>query len=110
MNEIERESIILNSAWRMIDDMVNWKMFVRNDREGPTSLMFETRHHARLFIILLGDFLSEVRAFKGKPMPLGLKKVPANVRPSDLTFIFHLRQVLRYPETRCGSDRTWRAD
>lgn len=104
MNEIERESIILNSAWGMIDEMVNWEMFVRNDREGPTSLMFETRHHARLFIILLGDFLSEVHAFKGKPIPLGLKKVPSNARPSDLTFIFHLRQVCGAP--RLGVEAT----
>ena len=31
MNEIEREAIILNSAWAMIDGMVNWGMFVQNE-------------------------------------------------------------------------------
>lgn len=104
MNEIERESIVLNSAWGMIDEMVNWAMFVKNDHARPTNLMFETKHHARLFIILLGDFLSEVRAFKGKPIPLDLKKAPSNARPSDLTFIFHLRQVCADP--RLGVDVT----
>jgi hypothetical protein len=104
MNDIEREAIILNSAWEMIDGMVNWAMFVRNDRTEPTNLMFETRQHSRLFIILLGDFLSEIRAFKGDPVPLGLKSAPSNARPSDLTFIFHLRQVCADP--KLGADVT----
>lgn len=104
MNEIEREAIILNSAWEMIDGMVNWAMFVKNDRTEPTNLMFETSQHRRLFIILLGDFLSEVRAFKGTPVPLGLKATPSNARPSDLTFIFHLRQVCTAPNL--GADAT----
>src|SRR5216684_1983477 len=104
MNEIERESIILNSAWEMIDGMVNWAMFVKNDRTAPTNLMFETSQHRRLFIILLVDFLSEVRAFKGDPVPLGLKTAPSNARPCDLTFIFHLRQVCADP--KLGADAT----
>lgn len=102
MNDTEREAIILNSAWEMIDGMVNWAMFVKNDRTEPTSLIFETSQHSRLFIILLGDFLSEVRAFKGDPPPLGLKTAPSNARPSDLTFIFHLRQVCADP--KLGAD------
>lgn len=102
MNDIEREAIILNSAWEMIDGMVNWAMFVKNDRTELTNLMFQTSVHARLFVILLGDFLSDVRAFKGKLVPLGLKPAPSNARPSDLTFLFHLRQVCVTP--KLGSD------
>jgi hypothetical protein len=102
MNDIEREVIILNSAWEMIDGMVNWAMFVKNDRTEPTNLMFETRQHSRLFAILLGDFLSEIRGFKGDPVPLGLKSPPSNARPSDLTFLFHLRQVCADP--KLGAD------
>jgi len=98
MNETERESIILNSAWDMINGMVNWAMFVKNDRTEPTNVMFKTRAHQRLFIILLGDFLSEVHAFKGEPVPLGLKTAPSNARPSDRTYIFHLRQVCASPK------------
>ena len=98
MNGIERESIILNSAWKMIDGMVNWAIFVKNDHAELTNLMFKSRQHSELFIILLGDFLSEVRAFKRAPVPFGLKKVPYNARPSDLTFIFHLRQVCADPK------------
>jgi len=102
MNDIEREAIILNNAWGMIDDMVNWAIFVKNDYTRPTNLMFESSQHARLFAILLGDFLSEVRAFKGDPIPLGLKAAPSNARPSNLTYIFHLRQVCADP--KLGTD------
>ncbi|MBM0108926.1 hypothetical protein JM946_29720 [Steroidobacter sp. S1-65] len=98
MNDIERESIILNSAWEMIEGMVNWAMFVSNDLARPTDLAFVTHQHSLLFSILLGDFLSQVQAFKGSPVPLGLKAVPSNSRPADRTFIFHLRQVCANPK------------
>ena len=102
MNEVEQEGIILNSAWEMIDGMVNWAMFVKHDRTHPTNMMFETSGHAQSFNILLCDFLSELRAFKGEPIPLGLKAAPSNARPTDLTFLFYLRQVCADP--RLGSD------
>ena len=116
MNEVEQECIILNSVWQMIDDMVNWAMFAKHDRTEPTSMMFETSQNSRLFIILLGDFLSELRAFKSKPIPLGLKPPPSHARPSDLTFLYYLRQVCAKPQLgtkdsdlqRCtGSFATW---
>lgn len=97
MNDTEREAIILNSAWEMIDGMVNWAMFVKPDRIEISNLLFETSQNARLFVILLGDFLSEIRAFKRDPVPLGLKRAPNNARLSDLTFLFHLRQVCADP-------------
>src|SRR5260370_18312896 len=98
MNDIEREVVILNSAWEMIDGMVNWAMFVKNDRTEPTNLMFETRQHSLLFAILLGDFLSEIRGFKRDRVPLDPKPAPSNARPSDLTFLFHLRRVSAHPK------------
>jgi hypothetical protein len=98
MNDIEREVIILNSGWEMIDGMVNWAMFVKHDNTALTSLMFQTRQHSLLFAILLGDFLSQTGAYKGDPVPLGLKAAPSNARPSDLTFLFHLRQVCDDPK------------
>jgi len=98
MNEIEQECIILNSVWEMIDGMVNWAMFVKHERTEPTNMMFKTSQHSRLFIILLGDFLSQLRAFKGQPIPLGLSPAPSNARPSDLTFLYYLRQVCANPK------------
>lgn len=103
MNDTEREAIILNSAWEMIDGMVNWAVFVKTGQTELSDLMFETSQHARLFAILLGDFLSEIRAFKGEPIPLGLKPAPSNAPPSDLTFLFHLRQVCADPKLGSGT-------
>ncbi len=97
MNEIEQECIILNSVWGMIDGMVNWAMFVKHDRTEPTNMMFETNQHSLLFVILLGDFLSQLSAFKGRPIPLGLRAAPSNARKSDLTFLYYLRQVCAEP-------------
>jgi hypothetical protein len=97
MNEIEQECIILNSVWEMIDGMVNWAIFVMHERTEPTNMMFETSQHSRLFVILLGDFLSQLRAFKKQPIPLGLRAPPSKARPSDLTFLYYLRQVCAEP-------------
>jgi len=98
MNLIEREVIILNTAWGMIDDMVNWGMFVKSEGTEQTSRMFHTSQHRRLFAILLGDFLSQVQAFRGDPVPLGLLAPPSNARPADRTFLLHLRQVCERPQ------------
>src|SRR5882672_4043740 len=82
----------------MIDDMVNWAMFVKDDRASQVVQTFSTDEHCRMFTVLLGDFLSEVKAFKGEPAPLGLLSPPSNARPSDMTFLFHLRQVCAVPQ------------
>jgi hypothetical protein len=101
VNETEQEAIILNATWEMIDNMVNWAMIVKFD-QPLRSVMFETSQHARLFNILLGDFLSDLKAFKQKPPPFGLRPAPSNARASDRTFLYHLRQVCSDP--RLGSD------
>jgi hypothetical protein len=98
MNDIEREAIILNHAWGMIDNMVNWANFVKNNLSEPTYLLFETGEHARLFIILLGDFLSQIGANMKESVPFDLNRVPSNARPSDRTFLFHLRKVCNGPK------------
>ena len=104
MNDVEREAIILNSAWKMIDGMVNWAMFVRGDLREPTNLVFHDDEHARIYVILLGDFLSQVRAYGSQPVPLGLRATPADARPADRTFLYHLRQVSAEPQL--GDDAT----
>lgn len=98
MNDVEQECVILNSVWQMIDGMVNWAMFAKHNRIEPTNMMFERSQDSRLFIILLGDFLSELRSFKKQPIPLGLRPPPSNARLSDLTFLYYLRQVSEKPQ------------
>lgn len=98
LNTLEREAIILNSAYEMINDMVNWALFAKQDGAEHAPRMFNNRQDRRLFVVLLGDFLSQVRAYKGEPAPLGLLAHPSDARSSDLTFLFHLRQVFADPQ------------
>ena len=110
MNAIEQEAIILNSAWKMIDKMVNYKFFEFIDSSEPTNLLFRDREYQMLFIILLGDFLSQVRADRNEPVPLGLREVPnsQSARHSDLTFLFYLRQVCESPKLGADSSKLGR--
>ncbi|MDO9382652.1 MAG: hypothetical protein Q7T86_07280 [Hyphomicrobiaceae bacterium] len=78
-------------------------MFAKTEKTENSNLMFKDSFYARLFAILLVDFLSEVKAFKG-PVPLGLKPVPSGVRPTDRTMLFHLRGVAASPNL--GRDAT----
>ena len=98
MNQTERECIILNSAWAMVDGMVNWTMFSDQDLLGSTMLRFESREHAELFIIRLTDFLSPVQSSAREATSHGLQRVPPGGFGADQTFIFHLRQVCRDPQ------------
>ena len=84
--------------------MVNFGIFTSVDLSKPTNLMFQDRVRQRLFIILLRDFLSQVLPSRGQCVPLGLEKVPEIERTSlsNLTFLFHLRQVCKNPTL--GSD------
>ena len=97
MNVTEREAIILNTTWQVIDDMVNRAMFVGIRDDQPTTLLPETRAHALLFVILLRDFLSEARSIGRASVPFGLSTPAPNARPTERTFIFHLREVCHQP-------------
>lgn len=108
MNQTERELVILNSAWAMIDDMVNWEMFVKNHLFGPTTLLFQSRTHAELFIILLTDFLSPIQQSKSNKIIPQLGRPPNNASGANQTFIYHLRQVCLQPQL--GKDVTELSD
>lgn len=97
MNDTEREAIILNCAWEMIDGMVNWAIFEKTEQTVLSNLWFPTSQHRHLFLILLADFLSQTRGFSGKPIPLGLQEPPRGTTPANLTLLFHLRQVCARP-------------
>ncbi|MCY3627054.1 MAG: hypothetical protein OXG88_05385 [Gammaproteobacteria bacterium] len=88
MNQVEEESVILNTAWGMIDGMVNWMMFC--DPDQSSVLQFQSPKHEELFVILLTDFLSQ-------PIHT-LTKAPKEASGSDLTFIFQLRRVCQNPQ------------
>jgi hypothetical protein len=95
---IEQEAIVLNAAWAMIDDMVNFAIFVPlGSKIEDTNLMPQTADTLRLFHVLLGDFLSPlIRKGRGG-LPFDLPQPPSGARPSDLTFLFYVRQVFEQP-------------
>lgn len=95
---IEHETIILNAVWSMIDDMVNYEIFLRSEEPVVSNLAFATITHRRFFNVLLVDFLSRPFASRRKPIPFGLPQPPANSRPTDQTYLFYLRQVCSNPQ------------
>lgn len=107
-NETEQEVIILNAIWGMIDDMVNYEMFVKTERTTDVVLTFSTPAHMRLFNVLLVDFLSQPQTPKGGLVPFDLPQPPSNARCADSTHLFYLRQVCTAP--KLGSDTSRIAD
>jgi hypothetical protein len=97
-NEPEQEAIVLNAMWTMIDDMVNYEMFMKTERTTDVVLMFSTSTHMRLFNVLLVDFLSQPRPGRGGSVPFDLPLPPPNTRQADLTHLFYLRQVCAAPK------------
>jgi hypothetical protein len=109
LNEVEREAVILATAWGMIDDMVNFAIFEPlKNRTEETNLVPRTTQSLRLFNILVGDFLSPLVSKGGKPLPFGLAQPPKDARTTDYTFLFYLREVCASPELSgdAGSLRT----
>ncbi len=98
-NRFEQEAIILNAAWEMIDDMVNFAIFMPlGERKHETNLMPQTHNTLRLFNLLLGDFLSPLQKKGTAKLPFGLSAPPNNARLSNFTFLYYIRQVCDDPK------------
>jgi hypothetical protein len=104
LSALEQEAIILNAVWDAIDGIANLGLFTEIKRRQDAELMFETRTDAVLSSILLGDFLSLPQSRGNNPLPFDLPAPGSNVRPSDLTYLFYVRQVGASP--RLGPDPT----
>lgn len=107
-NETEQEAIILNAMWGMINDMLNYEMFVKTERTTDVVLMFSTSTHMRLFTVLLVDFLSQPQPKKDGSLPFDLPQAPSHARRTDLTHLFYLRQICATP--KLGSDASMIAE
>lgn len=97
-NETEQEVIALNAVWGMINDMVNYEMFVKFTHTSNVVLMFQTMTHMRLFNVLLGDFLSLPQTRNNAPLPFDLPAPPQGARPADLTHLHYLRRICTSPK------------
>src|SRR6266702_196094 len=58
LSAIEREVIMLNAVYALIDDMVNFVMISISGTDPDSQVKFESQTHLRLFNIMLVDFLS----------------------------------------------------
>ena len=81
--KVEKEAVILNAVWEMIDDMVNYEMFVKTERTTDVVLMFSTSTHMRLFNVLVVDFLSQPQPRQGGSVPF--KRAPGRPDASVLS-------------------------
>jgi hypothetical protein len=101
----EQEAIVLNAVWAMIDDMVNFAIFMPLEgRTQNTNLTPKSSDTQRLFHVLLGEFLSPLVRKGKRGLPFDLPQPPSGARPSDLTFLFYLRQVLGEPKLNAIPD------
>ncbi len=103
-NETEQECVALHAIWGMIDDLVNYDMFVGATTPEEAELRFKTSAHRRLFNILLGDFLSIPQTIGRAKAPFNFLNPPSNSRPSDITHLFYIRQVCASPKMRADTD------
>lgn len=94
---IEQEAIVLFAVWDMIGEMVNYALFVKGDGVEDVQLMFNTEAHSRLFIILLGDFLSRPQHSRKQGVPFNLPAPPDERDQVANSYLFYLRKICAEP-------------
>lgn len=95
--DTEQEIIILRAVWDLIDGMVNYQIFEKDHGKVGAELKFKTPSAARLFNILLADFLSKPKKYRSKKEPFNLPKAPKEPTDIDRTFLFYLRHLCDNP-------------
>src|ERR1700722_13502472 len=90
--QTEQEVILLKAVWELINEMVNYEMFLKLTSTSNVELRFDTRTHQRLFNILLVDFLS-----KPNGAPFELPNPPTKSSKSDQSYLFYLRRICNAP-------------
>jgi hypothetical protein len=89
---LEQEVIILKSVWDAIDDMVNYRFFLKLSRVKEAELHFQDTVHQQLFNVLLVDLLSQSRRW-----PFGLPHPPMGSPKSQQNILYHLSRVSEAP-------------
>lgn len=109
-SDTEQEIIALVAMCHLIDDMANYAMFASGWTPDWTNVLFETKAHARLFNILLVDFLSAPKPWKkprkgSKPfdLPVSDGSQHATERATDKTYLFILRKIVNDPKLNPNS-------
>lgn len=91
-NETEQEVIVLKAVWNLIDEMVNWNVFVKADSVKDITLMPRTSSHQQLFNILLLDFLTVMDAGA-----FDLPRPSNGASESDKSYLFYLNRIFANP-------------
>lgn len=89
----EQEIIVLKAIWELIDEMVNYEIFVKLTGTNEVQLTFKSRTCQRLFNVLLVDFLSQPRQW-----PFGLTMPPTAAPQSERSLLFHLKRICDDPK------------
>jgi len=98
-NAVEQEAIVLNAIWSMIDEIVNFAIFMPiGVKTQDVVLMPQTSETRQIAHILLGDFLSPLVSRGKNDLPFGLPKPPREARQSDFSFLFYLRRIAADPQ------------
>ena len=92
-SKTEQEVIVLKAIWEMIDEMVNYEMFVKRIGTDEVALLFNSRTCQRLFHVLVVDFLSQP-----KNWPFELEIPPHDALKSEKNLLFHLKQICEAPK------------
>lgn len=95
---VEQEVIVLKAVWDLIDDMVNYQMFLKLTKDHDVELRFESSTHQRLFNILLVDFLSRIN-HKVFGLP-----VPPPSPMAEQSYLHYLRLICDGPTLNPVSD------
>jgi hypothetical protein len=92
-NETEQEVIALNAVWNLIDEMVNWNIFVKTDVVKDVTLIPSTGTHQQLFNILLLDFLTVMDAGA-----FDLPRPANGSSEADKSYLFYLNRIAASPQ------------
>lgn len=95
-SDLEQEVIVLKAVTDMLQGMVNFSILAPITATADTNIQFASDAHAKLFNILLVDFLSPVT---DSPRPFDLPRQPqqGHDKTADTTFLFFLRRIVANP-------------
>src|SRR5688500_3543030 len=98
-NAAEQEAIVLSAVWGLIDEMVNFAIFMPlDDSTKDTNLLPKSGNALRLFNVFIDDFLSPLVRKGRAGLPFELPAPPTGAPSSDLTLLFYLRRVCACPQ------------
>ncbi|MFH1803702.1 MAG: hypothetical protein ABID63_02305 [Pseudomonadota bacterium] len=93
LSAIEKEVVSLLAVHKMIDDMVNYEVFCKNNSLIDINLIFKIMNHKRVFNLLLSDFLSLPPA-----EPFDFERPQDLKRESEKSYLYFLNEICQNPQ------------